>query len=322
MATILVTAVGGDIGQAVVRCLRDGEPHRILGCDTDACAGGRALVDEFHVAPPAESGEAYGTFIRRLIRGGVDRIFPISDPEIRHFSDHREDFKGTTVFINNRFIVDTFSDKLETGRFLAAGGLDVPRTWLPSRYQRGLPFPFLFKARHGQGGQGLRVIGNQGEFDLYRGSIDDEGYIIQEIVGTACGEYTVGVFSDGEEIRSIAFLRELAGPWGGYSRKVVLVHDQGITDLATTVAKLTGLRGAINLQLRKVGQRNVILEINPRLSSTVRFRHLLWFRDVWWWMDLAEGRKLAAYTPRSGQCVGVKTYDEVIFYQPRPASHR
>ena len=48
------------------------------------------------------------------------------------------------------------------------------------------------------------------------------------------------------------------------------------------IADKINLSGSINIQLRKKGERVAIFEINPRFSSTVKFRHMMGFEDVIW----------------------------------------
>jgi carbamoyl-phosphate synthase large subunit len=49
---VLVTGVGGDLGQALVKCLRlIDRPIQVFGCDAASESVGAAFVDEFFVSP-------------------------------------------------------------------------------------------------------------------------------------------------------------------------------------------------------------------------------------------------------------------------------
>ena len=44
---ILVTGVGGDIGQGIIKCLREINYHNIIvGCDIDKYAAGKQFVND------------------------------------------------------------------------------------------------------------------------------------------------------------------------------------------------------------------------------------------------------------------------------------
>ena len=56
---VLVTAVGADLGQALVKSLRVGkEDFEISGCDADASGVGQAFVSRFHTVPAASDAAA------------------------------------------------------------------------------------------------------------------------------------------------------------------------------------------------------------------------------------------------------------------------
>ena len=87
------------------------------------------------------------------------------------------------------------------------------------------------------------------------------------------------ISSTKDEIRYIVFKRVLKS---GYSVSGEIVDNESINNLLVSIANLLDLKGSINIQLRIVNDIPYIFEINPRFSSTVRFRDLFGFRDVLW----------------------------------------
>lgn len=135
--------------------------------------------------------------------------------------------------------------------------------------------------------------------------------IIQQYVGSEDDEYTVGVFSDGQKVESIAFRRKLG--FGGMTIKAESVQIPEIEKIASAIAKSFSLQGSVNVQLRKEGGEYYVFEINPRLSSTVRLRYKAGFKDCIWWLEmLLYGNTSIEYKP-IGRFVGVKTLDDVLF---------
>ena len=104
----LITAVGGDIGQSIIKCLKEIDPEiDLLGCDIDPCAAGRGYVRKFLIAPQALDAQRYFKFITAVIEEhNPSYIYPNSEDEILFFDAHRDHFskKGVDVFINNSFI--------------------------------------------------------------------------------------------------------------------------------------------------------------------------------------------------------------------------
>jgi carbamoyl-phosphate synthase large subunit len=69
---------------------------------------------------------------------------------------------------------------------------------------------------------------------------------------------------------------------GGFSGFGVVIENMKINKLLFEIAQNLNLRGSINVQLRLTDSGPIVFEINPRFSSTVRFRHMMGFEDVIW----------------------------------------
>ncbi|MBN1793549.1 MAG: ATP-grasp domain-containing protein [Candidatus Omnitrophica bacterium] len=309
--TVLVTGIGGDIGQSVLKCLRE-IPYDFLlaGCDIDAFAGGRTLVDAFYHAPKASEAEGYLAFIKTILaKEEVKYIFPVTEIEIDFFDKHRAYFeKDVTVFINTGDINEIFFDKYETAKFLGKHNIAYPATYLLGDYNDELSLPVIVKSRRGCGGRGMLIVCDRDELMFLKSKMKDG--IVQELVGAEDDEYTVSIFSGGGKTYSIAFRRTLG--YDGLSKVARLTTDNRITALVDSIVEATSLEGVLNVQCRKRNAEYVPFEINPRLSSTVYTRHYFGFQDVKWWMDTAEGKEVV-YVPKFKDGVAVRTISEVFF---------
>ena len=309
---ILVSAVGGDLGQSVIKCLRDSNYHpNILGCDMNPFAGGRADVDEFFPAPPVKDKQQYIDFLLRIIKKKrINYVFLLSDVEIIFFNENRESFRETNAIflVSEKHIIDTFMDKYKTAAFFKEKGIAYPRTWLPSQYDNQLEFPLILKKRRGSGSQRLFKVNDAEEMQFYLKRNND--MIVQEYLPGEDNEYTAGLFKHGETIHTITFKRILAP--GGFSQQVELVTEESINKFPKELAGQLDFQGSINVQFRLTHRGCIPFEINPRFSSTVYFRHRFGFKDVLWWLDLYEGRPVS-YTPVFTAGIGVKKFSEAFF---------
>ncbi|MFH1369592.1 MAG: ATP-grasp domain-containing protein [Elusimicrobiota bacterium] len=309
--TILITSVGGDIGQSIIKCVRDSMPaDRIIGCDIDLFAAGKHFADRFYVCPRAADKSKYKRFILNLVKTAkVDYVLPVSEPEIFFFDSNRDIFKDSKVqiLINKHGLVKTFFDKYATAVFLKQNGLPYPKTYLLSKYKNQLKFPMLIKPRWGWGGKGAVHVRNNSELRFHRKKTDNA--IVQEILGTPENEYTATVFSDGKKYFSIAFRRQLG--YGSLTKVAELINDRDISRISERIAKKAGLFGSVNIQFRKTSKGYVPFEVNPRISSTVYFRHYFGFSDVYWWINSSEKRKIS-FRLKYRKGVAVRCLNEIF----------
>jgi carbamoyl-phosphate synthase large subunit len=312
-ARYLITAVGGDIGSSVARILRKELSGKALaGCDLTPYAAGREDVETFFLAPPYTEEQRYIDTIRKACKSyGITHILPMTEGEILLYDQYREVFytDGIKIMINSSSILDTAMSKYRTAETIANMGLDSPKTWKPGEHTQKIPYPVIVKPDRGCGSRKVRVAGNDQEYQSAISEIPDA--VVQEYIGTPQEEYTMGVFSNGADTKSITFRRVLAG---GMTCRVQFIEDAQTCRIAQTAARGLGLKGCINIQMRKHKGHYCIFEINPRISGTVGFRYLLGFKDVLWWLELLDGKtgKIPDLQVRQS-VVGIRTYGEKIF---------
>jgi len=293
---LLISGIGGDIGQSIARAV--GGAVCCFGADMIPFPAAGTFVKDFVLLPPARNVEAYIEALHREVaRLNVDYFLPVSEPEIDALNANRDRWNDlpAKILINSAEVLRVCLDKLNTAWFLRDSGLQSPRSELLRDYRGGATFPLIVKHRRTWGGRKVWTVETPEQLERLRVA-DDGGLIVQEKLGDVSEEYTTGVFSDGTNVSTISFRRYLG--YGGLTREAHLVHDAALDELGGKIARGLDLRGAINVQSRRVERGFVPFEINPRISSTVGIRAHYGFEDVLWWLDLMEGRT-HSFVPRA-----------------------
>jgi carbamoyl-phosphate synthase large subunit len=297
---ILITAVGGDFGQALVKALRlNRAAFEIHGCDMDTAGVGSAFVDSYHVVPPARETDSYVEALDTLCRNfEIQAVIPGSEPEIAALS-RLSSFprlpSGAALICQPAQWLDTYGDKLNCMRALEgkvelvpfADGEDKPAV---ERLLAQTDFPVIVKSRRSSGSRTLRIAHDA--HGLKHALADTPAPLVQQYIDDGGGEYTAGVFVCEQFSTMIAFKRELN--LVGCSWYAENSDDEEVLDYVRRVAVASGLSGSANVQVRKGAAGVRLLEINPRFSSLVAARAVCGFRDAEWSLGMALGHSLAS----------------------------
>lgn len=309
MRKILLTGVGGDVACAITRCLLDWKADRELyGLDIKKYTPYMHEFQETSIAP-AFTDASYQQYIEEyILEKGITHFLPTTEPEILIADKNRDFFDRNNVklLINNKQILDICTSKCKTSMFLQANGITAPATYHAEDYAEGLEYPFILKSDFGRGSKSLCLINNESDWS----QAVKNGMVCQEYVGNPESEFTVGVFSDGHNTNSIIYRRNLG--LGGLSVTVECCKNHKIEKIAQKVAEIFCLKGCINIQIREDKDDFYIFEINPRLSSTTGFRHMMGFTDVIWWIEMLDGiYSYKKIIPPYG-AIGVKSLEDKI----------
>lgn len=305
MRKILVTAISGNVSNGILQNLYEGEDI-VYGCDIYDYPVGMDKVQEFWKSDLAVEDCYIENLLKKCEEYDITHLIPVNEVEIEKISENRELFEKRNIklLIQTENTIDTFLDKKKTIEFLEPYiSRNLPRLYKKQEMIDGSNY--LIKMRKSCGSKFVKVVSSKAELEKF--NLEDGTYVIQEYLENEQEEYTVGVFSDGNTIRTIIFKRKLEH---GYTSFVELVQCREIENLAKEVAKILNLQGFINIQLRKAGGEYKIFEINPRISGTVRFRYLLGFDDVNWWLDLLDGKAQPEYFPRYKKAIGMRELRE------------
>lgn len=309
---LFITAIGGDIACAALRCICHGyEYNSLIGCDIQEYVQGKKYIDEFIIAPRYNE-EAYIEFIKEVCQKfDVTHFLPMTEAEIIIADKNRVFFaeNGIKLMINNSKIINIATSKYMTAKFLSQCGINTPETFSYEEYDGQLDYPFIIKANQSCGSKQIKVVTSREEFEQAMKVIKEP--VIQRYIGSVDEEYTMGVFADGHTTKSISFKRKLG--FGGMSVYVETVKDKAMEQIAEKISKVLELKGSINVQMRRDMDSYSVFEINPRISSTVGFRHQFGFKDVIWWLNMLDKNLVSFEFEIEPGIVGIRVLAEMIF---------
>ncbi|MDP3994141.1 MAG: ATP-grasp domain-containing protein [bacterium] len=315
---VLVTAIGGDLGQGVLKSLRllKYKP-RIVGTDITPTAPGLFLADKGYVVEPVTNEKKFLWQIVKICRKEkIDIVFVCFEKEQFLIAAHLGDLALQTKAY---FLVQPYSvlkmcqNKLKLYRFLARHGVRIPATAATKpeagKLIRKFAFPLVIKSRRGSGSRSFRLINSKREFGWWWRNT--EYPILQEHIANRNGdEFTVGVFLDkkARALGSIAMKRELKG---GVTIHAIVDEFPRIEALAAGTAEAIGAIGPCNVQIRMdKNNQPCIIEVNARISGTAIFRSKLGFNEAGAAIDYFMFNKRPQL--RTRKAVVMKIWDELI----------
>ena len=261
---VVVTGVGGDIGNGIGRILLESNfVKKIIGCDLHDEHSGRDIFDECVILPEANSANYLKVLEDVAFSFQADAVVVTSEPELRFITKlTHESLVSLPLVMANRKAMSIGFDKLRTIEFISDLGKSVPWTTVISESDP-VNYPCILKSRHGAGSQSVFFLNDSSNLESYRKLFPE--YICQEYVGNESAEYTCGVYgcADGE-VRIIIFRRRLVSGVTSYAE---LVESKEIKSFCMDIAKALELRGSINIQLRYTECGPMVLEINPRFGG-------------------------------------------------------
>ena len=283
---VLVTGVGAIIGQGIVRSLRMSKLNiRITGVDADSRAVGFHFCDDWLVCPRADSDDFAGWIAETCDQMRIDLVLPgiPQDVEALAAQRHIETETRAKVVLNSPEAIRLGLDKWETFLFLRKHGLPVPTTalaaWITAERARNiLGFPCLLKPRRGSASKGIVLVHDADEYDFFTKRRSD--YIAQRLIGTDNEEYTCGIFGLGDGVCTDAIVMKRKSSSVSFTAEAVVDDYNDVRKVAIATAEATGAVGPTNIQIRKYNGIPMVLEINPRISSSTSLRAAFGFNEA------------------------------------------
>lgn len=283
---VIVTAVGGNIGQGVIKALRASKrTFAIVGVDMEPLSAGFSLCERYHAVPRTGAPGFAERFQEIALREQIEGIYVCSPTELDFFSTQRaalQDKLRATVFVNPPRAVQIGRDKLRAAEFLRDAGFPHPDTIAAAdddrlrAFLRKHPAGVVVKPRFGSSSHNVAKVTT---LEAGRAAITlTPDAIVQEYVGDESAEYTATTLA-GEEGRvraSIILRRDLLQ---GTTYRTELAENAAASKQIAGIAEALGTVGVCNFQFRLVDGRVVVFDINPRFSGTTGIRYRYGFND-------------------------------------------
>ena len=277
MSAVLVTGVGGGVGQSITKALADSRLS-LVGVDADELASGLQAVPVAYRVPRSNQPGYIDSLLKICKLEDCSLVFPGLDPELSQLAEAVDRFRdiGTTVVVSSPEVIRIADDKLATARLLAQAGLAFPETVLLGDDVDPSWLPVVLKPRTGGSrSNGVFVVRTTEELRRAQDVVDPGNCVVQEYLGG--DEYTCGTVNfEGVCYGPIVMRRELRG---GDTYRAQVVVDERISEYVRAVAQHLGPFGPCNFQLRLRGGAPVLFEINPRCSGTTAARALAGFNE-------------------------------------------
>ena len=292
---VLVTAIGGEVGQAIAIVLKRHHPdYEIVGSDVKNIDSKMDLVSKYLISPSAEDANFLGWMKQTILEHGIAFVIPASDAEVIALLE--TDDVGASVVGPSKSAVNISKDKLLTANFFSENEIDGPQTQdihsvAPTSY------PVIVKPRSGRGSRDIYICNDIEELASLRHNFPQS--IVQEMLSPADAEMTCAVYrSEISGTRVLVMNRRLSG---GTTSWIRVVEDDRISRYCEKIAECLNLRGSINVQLIDTAEGPKAFEINGRFSSTVAMRDQLGFCDLQWSIqDQIFGKSSPYVPPKAG----------------------
>jgi carbamoyl-phosphate synthase large subunit len=311
---VLVTAIGGQVGHGILKCL-DGYDGESYGTDINDFPAGIDRVTAFAKVPLAVEAEFIPTLLLLCKDWGITHLIPVNEQEILIIARNADTFKsnGINVLSLTAEQLNICSDKYTLPSVLKSFGLNAPDSYSVDEFAPD-GGQYIAKLRNSYGSRLTHIFETREQLMSIISQTKKE-VVVQRYIPSPETEYTVGVFATEKEVRSIAFRRKLES---GYTQFIELAdNDSEFLKMAERIAENLGIIGSFNIQLRKNNGKYYIFEINPRISGTVFFRHILGFQDVRWWLAHSSNELLLPYDKKYTKAVGIREFNEKIISSER-----
>ena len=319
MATrrVLITAIGGNVGQGVLKALRAGRnSYHVVGIDMEPLAAGFSLVDKYYQVPRTGEPAFQNAFATIVRNEAVEAVYVCSPGELEFFSSHQDELEselGITVMVNPLPVIRTGSDKLKTAEFLRDEGFCFPETVAASD-QQGIDrliekygLPLIVKPRVGSSSHNVFLLDSREKIGAAATLVPD--LIVQRYLPDERSEYTAATLSGRDKkVRArIVLRRDLIQ---GTTYRTELVEDPNFDRQIVGIVEALGAIGPCNLQFRVVNGTIYVFEINPRFSGTSGVRYLYGFNDCEMAYDLLH-LKTEVRQPALNQAVVLRYWNEI-----------
>jgi carbamoyl-phosphate synthase large subunit len=274
---VAVTAVGGIVGQSIIKSLQNTD-YSVVGINSELMGAGLYAARKSYIGLNANDPKFVDRLIEICNNAHCSIVFSGLDAELIHLSKNKDRLEknGISPVVSNPEVVEICGDKLKTIEFLKGNNFPAPETFSLQNYSFQLDFPVILKPKTGgQASQGLFLAKNLKDFERFVDSVDIDNYVVQEFIEG--DEYTCGTVSfENQCVGVILMKRELRF---GNTYKASVVQDEEIANFVKNVVDVLKPFGPCNVQLRLKKGTPYIFEFNARCSGTTAMRTLAGFNE-------------------------------------------
>lgn len=270
MYNVLVTGIGGNVAQGILRIIQSQFPDiNLIGTDINQFSPGHYYVNDFVKVPYAEDS-AYKSIVESICKEkNIDLIIPGTDFEAYYLQSFRLD---TKVLASSSESQKIFLDKYLTYENFSKSDIPFAKSFKCPDYKNELD-GVIVKPAQGRGSRGLHINPENPS------SFSDE-YIVQEYIEGKEITSAFYVTNDQNLLGPITFERELTNGMTSECQ-TILDYDDQLKSIAQKIKDNFEMLGPFNIQARINKDDKVIpFEINCRYSGTNSIRHQLGFNDV------------------------------------------
>jgi carbamoyl-phosphate synthase large subunit len=275
--SVAVTAVGGIVGQSVIKALQKTN-YSVVGINSEALGAGVYATKESYLGLNANDPQFIDRIIEICNNAHCRIVFSGLDAELIHLANNKNKLEKNGIFpvVSEPEVVELCGDKQKTINFLKNNNFPAPETFNLRNYSFQLDFPVILKPRTGgQASQGLILAKNLEDFEKTIGSINLDNYVVQEFIEG--DEYTCGTISFENHCAGVILMkRELRF---GNTYRAFVVQDERLASYVKNVVNALKPFGPCNVQLRLRNGTPYIFEFNARCSGTTAMRALAGFNE-------------------------------------------
>lgn len=271
MKTIIVTGVGGIVGQGILRNLADlALEIRIIGTNILQVSAGNYLCEKVVEVPFANHENYIPQMIELCSTENVDLVIPSTDYEVYYLSANRHLFQ-CSIAVADSVVTKFCLDKYLNFKAFERYNIPFAKSFLPSAFNDQLK-EIVVKPREGRGSRDIYIKPSEpAKFD--------DSFVVQEYLEGTEITTTFYVTRSGELLGLITFLRELES--GSTARaEVVFDYDAELEKIIRMMITQYSFRGSCNIQSKVTKFGIVPFEINCRVSGTNSIRSQFGFTDV------------------------------------------
>lgn len=278
MKTVLVSGASGIVGYGTLKSLRNSEkPLRLIGTTIYEDSVAQGFCDIFEKAPLTTDKNYINWLISVIEKYQVDLIIPGIEADLYKWAENRSYIEkhGAIVLMNTPALIQLCKDKWQfyqeliniNSPYLIQSSLDTDYDKIIEDF--GLPF--LLKPKRGFASKGIVKITSKEIFDLHKDQIG-EVLLVQKLIGSDDAEYTTSAFCDGKGsyFASMTLKRKLAKD--GYTDRAETIEVEGIDLVLNHFCEYFKPLGPTNFQFRMHEGLLLLMEINPRISSSTSIR--------------------------------------------------